>query len=186
MKAAPYVSLLWAASAAAAPPTQQPLGNFPLPNPKHIADTLKKPLDDLKKPFDDLRETLKGLSEETQKIWAEVSMMFPEAFDPSNLFSSPKPHKKRPDHEWDVITKGEDLQSVWVTNSNGEKEREIDGHLSPYSLRTKKVDPSTLGVDKVKQYSGYLDDDEADKHLFYCKSSIPSVFQIYLPLHRVL
>ena len=25
------------------------------------------------------------------------------------------------------------------------------------------------GVDKVKQYSGYLDDDEEDKHLFYCE-----------------
>jgi cathepsin A (carboxypeptidase C) len=26
-----------------------------------------------------------------------------------------------------------------------------------------------LGVDKVKQYSGYLDDEEEDKHLFYCE-----------------
>jgi len=40
------------------------------------------------------------------------------------------------------------------------------------SLRTtaseqKKVDPSKLGVDTVKQYSGYLDDEKNDKHLFY-------------------
>jgi cathepsin A (carboxypeptidase C) len=59
--------------------------------------------------------------------------------------------------------------SVWVENSKtGEKEREIDGKLDTYDLRVKKVDPSKLGVDTVKQYSGYLDDDANDKHLFYC------------------
>ena len=31
------------------------------------------------------------------------------------------------------------------------------------------MDPSSLGVDPdVKQMSGYLDDNENDKHLFYC------------------
>jgi len=59
--------------------------------------------------------------------------------------------------------------SVWVENANGEKERAIDGKLENYSLRAKKVDPSKLGVDTVKQYSGYLDDEKNDKHLFYCK-----------------
>jgi cathepsin A (carboxypeptidase C) len=59
--------------------------------------------------------------------------------------------------------------SVWVENSNGEKERAIDGKLENYNLRAKKVDPSKLGVDTVKQYSGYLDDEKNDKHLFYCK-----------------
>lgn len=65
--------------------------------------------------------------------------------------------------------KGEDIQKVWVTNSKGEKERDIEGKLSNYNLRTKKVDPEALGVDTVKQYSGYLDDEEEDKHLFYCR-----------------
>jgi cathepsin A (carboxypeptidase C) len=41
--------------------------------------------------------------------------------------------------------------------------------LEQYNLRGKKVDPSKLGVDTVKQYSGYLDDEANDKHLFYCK-----------------
>jgi cathepsin A (carboxypeptidase C) len=59
--------------------------------------------------------------------------------------------------------------SVWVENANGEKERAIDGKLENYNLRAKKVDPSKLGVDTVKQYSGYLDDEKNDKHLFYCK-----------------
>ncbi len=58
--------------------------------------------------------------------------------------------------------------SVWVQNANGEKERAIDGKLEDYNLRAKKVDPSKLGVDTVKQYSGYLDDEKNDKHLFYC------------------
>lgn len=45
-----------------------------------------------------------------------------------------------------------------------------DGKLSKYDLRSKAVDPSELGVDPgVKQYSGYLDDNENDKHLFYCE-----------------
>ncbi|AOW00857.1 Alpha/Beta hydrolase protein [Yarrowia lipolytica] len=34
-----------------------------------------------------------------------------------------------------------------------------------YALRAK--DPSSLGLDKVKQYSGYLDVEDEDKHFFY-------------------
>lgn len=48
-------------------------------------------------------------------------------------------------------------------------ERAIDGKLEAYNLRAKRVDPSKLGVDTVKQYSGYLDDEKNDKHLFYCR-----------------
>lgn len=169
MKTTSYVPLLYAASVAAVPSNQQhPLGDY-LPKPERFLDQLKKPLDSLTEPFKDLKQTLKGLSAETQQIWEEVAAMYPKEFNPANMFSHPKPHKKRPDHEWDFIKKGEDLQSVWVTNAQGNKERAIDGHLSPYGLRTKKVDPKSLGVDKVKQYSGYLDDEETDKHLFYCK-----------------
>ncbi|CAR25290.1 carboxypeptidase C [Lachancea thermotolerans CBS 6340] len=35
-----------------------------------------------------------------------------------------------------------------------------------YSMRVKRVDPSKLGVDSVKQYSGYLDYEDS-KHFFY-------------------
>lgn len=57
-----------------------------------------------------------------------------------------------------------------MENENGEEERHLDGDLEAYNLRAKKVDPSKLGVDPdVKQYSGYLDDEENDKHLFYCR-----------------
>ena len=65
--------------------------------------------------------------------------------------------------------------SVWVENANGGKERAIDGKLEEYNLRTKKVDPSKLGVDTVKQYSGYLDDEKNDKHLFYCMIAFSSI-----------
>ena len=95
--------------------------------------------------------------------------MFPEAMDKASFFSAPKKHTRRPDSEWDHIIKGADVQSVWVENANGEKERDVDGRLEAYNLRAKKIDPSNLGVDPgVTQYSGYLDDEENDKHLFYC------------------
>jgi cathepsin A (carboxypeptidase C) len=96
-------------------------------------------------------------------------MHFPDAMDKATFFSSPKPNTRKPDSTWDYVVKGADVQSVWVENSKGEKEREIDGKLESYNLRAKKVDPSKLAVDTVKQYSGYLDDEENDKHLFYCE-----------------
>lgn len=95
--------------------------------------------------------------------------MYPGAMDKASFFSPPKKHSRRPDTHWDHIIKGADVQSIWVENENGEKERELDGKLEAFDLRTKKVDPASLGVDPgVKQYSGYLDDNENDKHLFYC------------------
>lgn len=140
-------------------PAQQPLK---LPDLSHFN------WGDLTKPFHDFENSLKGLTGEAKQIWEEVTALYPNAFDKANFFSSPKPHEKKPDHEWDHIMRGADLESVWVTNANGEKEREIHGKLAPYTLRSKTVDPSKLGVDPdVKQYSGYLDDDENDKHLFY-------------------
>lgn len=119
------------------------------------------------KPLHNLEESLKSLSAEARQVWDEVAMMFPESFDKANFFSTPKPHTRKADHEWDHIIKGADVQGVWVENAKGEKEREFDGKLENYRLRAKEVDPSSLGVDKVKQYSGYLDDEENDKHLFY-------------------
>jgi len=119
------------------------------------------------KPLHNLEESLKSLTGEARAIWDEVAMMYPEQMEKAAFFSNPKPHTRKHDSEWDYVVKGADIQSVWVENADGEKEREIDGKLENYSLRAKHVDPSVLGVDKVKQYSGYLDDDEEDKHLFY-------------------
>ena len=128
------------------------------------------------KPLENLQESLKSLTKEARAVWDEVTMMYPKAMDQTSFFSLPKKHSRRPDSHWDHITKGADIQSVWVENENGEQEREIDGKLEAFHLRTKKVDPGSLGVDPgVKQYSGYLDDNENDKHLFYCEYSLSLV-----------
>jgi len=109
---------------------------------------------------------MKDMTAEARAIWDEVSLLFPDAMEKASFFSSPKPNTRKPDSTWDYVMKGADVQGVWIENSNGQKERETEGKLDTYNLRAKKVDPSKLGVDTVKQYSGYLDDEENDKHLF--------------------
>ncbi|KAA6411932.1 MAG: carboxypeptidase y [Lasallia pustulata] len=147
--------LVGAASAAIAP--QQHV----LQPPKQFSESAWS------KPLHNLQGSLKSLTADARAVWDEVAMMFPEAMDKASFFSSPKKHTRRPDSEWDHIIKGADVQNVWVMNE-GKKERDVDGKLEAYNLRTKKIDPSALGVDPgVKQYSGYLDDEENDKHLFY-------------------
>ena len=73
---------------------------------------------------------------------------------------------RRPDSFWDHIVKGADVQAE--SKKPGAHKR-LEGQLANYQLRVRQNDPATLGVDKVKQLSGYLDDEEADKHLFYCR-----------------
>jgi cathepsin A (carboxypeptidase C) len=117
-----------------------------------------------------LKDVLSTLTAEARAVWDEVALMYPEDMAAASFFSTPKKHTRRPDHEWDYHVKGEEVQSIWVNNENGEMEREVDGKIGTYDLRVKTVDPSALGVDpSVKQYSGYLDDNENDKHLFYCE-----------------
>lgn len=158
MRLLPATMLAGAASAAA--PFQQILTS-----PQKAANSFSKPLQDF-------QEQLKSLSEEAHNLWDEVSTSFPETMGHNPMFSLPKKHNRRPDSHWDHIVRGADLQNVWVTGVNGQKEREVDGKLEDYDLRIKKSDPSSLGVDpNVKQYTGYLDDNENDKHLFYCKYS---------------
>lgn len=124
------------------------------------------------KPLQIFQDQLKSLSDEARKLWDEVSNFFPDSMDHNPVFSLPKKHTRRPDSHWDHIVRGSDVQSVWVTGADGEKQREVDGKLEAYDLRVKKTDPSALGIDPgVKQYTGYLDDNENDKHLFYCELS---------------
>lgn len=152
------LSLLVGAASAAFAPQQHVIQP-----PKDVANAWSKPLHDL-------QESFNSMTSEARAIWDEVAMMFPEAMDKASFFSPPKKHTRRPDSQWDHVIRGADVQSIWAENKDGEKEREVDGKLEDYSLRAKKVDPSALGVDLgVKQYSGYLDDDKNDKHLFYCE-----------------
>ncbi|CAI6336565.1 unnamed protein product [Periconia digitata] len=159
MKVAASALLVGAATAAVSPQQQV------LKLPEQLLDVANK--ESWTKPLHNLEESLKSLSGEARRVWDEVALMFPESFDKASFFSPPKPHTRKPDSEWEHVVKGADIQSVWVENAQGEKEREIDGKLENYNLRAKTVDPSVLGVDTVKQYSGYLDDEEEDKHLFY-------------------
>ena len=149
--------------------------------PQQLQDVWTKPLKDLK-------TSLKSLTKEARAVWDEVAMMYPGSMDEASFFSSPKKHNRRPDSYWDHIIRGADVQSIWVENEKGEQEREVDGRLSAYDLRAKGVNPGILGVDpKVKQYSGYLDDNDNDKHLFYCMLSEEWFFLDILMAHsRVL
>lgn len=78
-------------------------------------------------------------------------------------------HKRitpRSDDTWDHIVVGAD-----VAEQIGKSVASSSSPLADFRLRANAVDPSELGVDTVKQYSGYLDNDAEDKHLFYCKLS---------------
>ncbi|KAI0024949.1 Alpha/Beta hydrolase protein [Xylariomycetidae sp. FL0641] len=145
-------TLLLGASSAALAQDQKVMGGF--------GDAVKNPLEHVTNVFGEMPSAAKGL-------WDEMSLLVPGFVDKAaNLISLPKPHTRRPNSEWDHVVKGADVQSMWV-ETDGVKHRKVDGYLEDYNVRTKKVDPSALGVDKVKQYSGYLDDEANDKHLFY-------------------
>jgi cathepsin A (carboxypeptidase C) len=119
-----------------------------------------------------LEDAFGKFSTEAKAIWDEVSMFAPDAvhaFKKQAAALKPKKHQRKPDSHWDSIVKGADIQGMWVQGENGDSHRKVGGRLENFNLRTKKVDPAKLGVDSVKQYTGYLDDEEKDKHLFYCK-----------------
>lgn len=123
--------------------------------------------------FSQLEHLYGEATSEVKAIWDEVSMLAPDAMEAAKnslLGVPPKPHTRRPDSTWDHIVRGADVQNMWIEGEDGQSRRKVGGKLDTYDLRAKKVDPSKLGVDDVKQYSGYLDDNENDKHLFYCMS----------------
>ncbi|EGP89824.1 unnamed protein product [Zymoseptoria tritici ST99CH_3D1] len=159
-------AMLFGAAVAAVPQQQQPLVQVPAA----VQDAFKAATDKASswsKPLDKLNHELKHLTDEARQTWDEVAMMFPEAMSKASFFSTPKKHTRKEKSEWDFYTSGKETEEMYVVNSEGKKERELDGDLENFNLRTKKVDPASLGVDKVKQYSGYLDNEEDDKHLFY-------------------
>ncbi|KYK58302.1 carboxypeptidase Y precursor [Drechmeria coniospora] len=117
-----------------------------------------------------LKHVFGDVTKEAKALWEEVAMVAPEAveaFKKQSMGPKAKKHSRIADDKWDHVVKGADVEALRVMGADGESRRKIGGKLDNYSLRAKKVDPSKLGVDKVKQYSGYLDDDEQDKHLFY-------------------
>lgn len=112
-----------------------------------------------------------SMTSEAKAVWDEVSLLVPNAFDALPPLTKPKKHARKPDSHWDFITKGAQVQNLWTKATAGsDSHRVVGGDLESYNLRTKTVDPRKLAVDTVKQYSGYLDDEANDKHLFYCMS----------------
>ncbi len=86
-----------------------------------------------------------GITEEIKSAWEDVIFTFPNAFSQLNLLSRGKPATQK--SAWDFHVKSADLPK--------------------HALRVKKPDPAVLGIDKVKQYTGYLDIEDEDKHFFY-------------------
>lgn len=111
-----------------------------------------------------LEETFGAMTSEAKAVWDEIKLLVPDsAFEAQNWFTKPKPHTRR--NDWDHVVKGADVQALWTEGADSH--REVDGRLEDYNLRVRTVDPSKLNVDNVKQFSGYLDDEANDKHLFY-------------------
>jgi cathepsin A (carboxypeptidase C) len=135
--------------AAASAQKQQVLSN-PFKGQDAIHEAAKPIADAWSKSLGHLVNSMKDMTAEAKSIFEEVAMLFPEAMDKASFISPPKPHTRKPDSAWEYVVKGADVQSVWVENADGQKEREIDGKLDTYNLRAKKVSPD-LGVDKVKQ-----------------------------------
>lgn len=100
----------------------------------------------------------------TWALWL-ASPVASRLIDYRSVVSQPSPRRIHPrsDDTWDHIVKGTDVvEKIGASSSIGKS-------IANFRLRAKATDPSVLGVDTVKQLSGYLDNDAEDKHLFYCK-----------------
>lgn len=90
-----------------------------------------------------LNEPLEAIPLSTKKLWLEMMLEFPDVISKMNFKSLPKKATlKKFEHT---------VSSKKVPN---------------HKLRVKSI-PESLGVDSVKQYSGYLDVEDEDKHFFY-------------------
>ncbi|KAG7827867.1 hypothetical protein KL920_004117 [Ogataea angusta] len=93
-------------------------------------------------------ESSKNISPELKEIWSEMEAKFPDTLRNMKLKSEPAVKiTRKPADFWDF-------------NVLNEK-------FSNYKLRVKKTDPGALGLDHTRQYSGYLDVEDEDKHFFY-------------------
>lgn len=90
-----------------------------------------------------LNEPISKLTKETKDLWTEMLLTYPNAL---NSFVSKIPGKSSTEQKFEF-----NVASDKYTN---------------YKLRGKAT-PKSLGVDDVKQYTGYLDLEEEDKHFFY-------------------
>ncbi|KAH3678533.1 hypothetical protein WICMUC_001550 [Wickerhamomyces mucosus] len=101
----------------------------------------------LQKATDALNVNIDSLPYDVKKLWSEMTLNFPNAAADLQFWSKSKPFTSKKSGSWD-----------FHVNSDA---------LPNYQLRVKKNDPRALGIDTVKQYSGYLDVEDEDKHFFY-------------------
>lgn len=158
MRLAPSALLLGAASSALAG-DQVVLGGGDKAKPATPANA-----------WDAIQSAIADAGDQARALWDEVSLLAPDAvaaFEKEALGRRPKAANRRPDAEWDHVVRGAEINRLWAAESADKaKDSKV---LGSYDLRARKVDPAALGIDDVKQYSGYLDDNENDKHLFYCE-----------------
>ncbi|KKZ68210.1 hypothetical protein EMCG_06101 [[Emmonsia] crescens] len=135
---------------------------------QHVLQAPVDKPDGAEAPLQKISDTFDRLRGQASSLWDDMMDKVPNnIMDAVTHTAPPKKANRRPDSEWNHIVRGADIQAVWVEGDDGEKHRKIEGRLDSYDLRVKAVDPKILGIDTVKQYSGYLDDNQNDKHLFY-------------------
>jgi cathepsin A (carboxypeptidase C) len=99
----------------------------------------------LAKAADALNIPMDSLTQDVKTLWSDMTLKFPDAVSNLQFWSHPKKFTKKA--KWDFRVQNEALPN--------------------HTLRVKKNDPKVLGIDTVKQYSGYLDVTDEDKHFFY-------------------
>lgn len=90
-----------------------------------------------------LNEPVSTLTKDTKQLWSEMMLKYPDAL---KSLTNKIPGKKASTKKFDFHV--------------------TDNKYKNHSLRGKET-PKSLGVDDVKQYTGYLDLEEEDKHFFY-------------------
>lgn len=91
-----------------------------------------------------LNQPLEAVLAETAKLWGEMFLDFPKQVGQLSLTTPPKKATKNSKFDFHVT----------------------DAKLPNHQLRV-KLTPQDLGIDSVKQYTGYLDVEDEDKHFFY-------------------
>lgn len=93
-----------------------------------------------------INEPASAISSEAKKAWSEVLLKFPESVASLKFSSSPRGSKIKAQSAFDFHVALDKVPN--------------------HKLRVKST-PEDLGIDSVKQYSGYLDVEEDDKHFFF-------------------
>ncbi|DAA77173.1 TPA_exp: Serine carboxypeptidase [Trichophyton benhamiae CBS 112371] len=96
-----------------------------------------------------------------KEVWDAIKGEIPGA-QLDDYFNPPTAHQREPDEKWDGKLEGKSVNTLWV-----EEGKDKPSGIEEYGMRFKTVDPSSLGVDNVTQYSGYLDNKKNGQHLFF-------------------